>query len=296
MTQLVVDGKLDLSTHRWKTILDITGENSLIGFNCNNCLQQQLNSKNEMSNLMSEKKISDLKYYESLCSDLSFLVKRHNISSGKNENIPTENKNASNETNKIIPDLFKKLKPTQPTTELPSNSNNDIFQNMSHQDVEHEKIYSIHVSKFPAGTTTSDISEMIISKSKVKNPNLFNVEMVFNRKFNFFKRKYNSFKISTLKKSLFEEIMKDEIWNPLYTARMFEDRSGMKKVKVFSQTKQRSKPDPKLSSKAPNNKKQRIPSEKPKHRFQEYHLKKEIIIHAKMITSRIDITQVKIQL
>lgn len=56
MFQLIKNNELIFNENGWKFLLEITGKNSLIGFNCHNCLKLQHDNQNQLTDLMSQKK------------------------------------------------------------------------------------------------------------------------------------------------------------------------------------------------------------------------------------------------
>lgn len=139
-------------------------------------------------------------------------------------------------------------------------------------------VYSVHVSKFPIGTSPGDISTIILEKSKIDNPDVFKIETM-RTKIRFWNKKFVSFKISTLQKEYYDVIIEKNLWGPEHTVRDFEDRSGMKHIvksideKVPSKTKKSKKPavpEPKQKKSDNVNKLKNVKSHKqPKHHIKQ---------------------------
>lgn len=82
---------------------------------------------------------------------------------------------------------------------------------------ENKSIYEIHLSEFDIGTTIDDIVRYIMQRTTIIMPDLFNVEMLpIEKKID---RESVSFKISTLKRNIYNEIMNQAIWSPNFVAR-----------------------------------------------------------------------------
>lgn len=82
------------------------------------------------------------------------------------------------------------------------------------------KVFEIHVSKFPVNTSTEDIVNIIMENTTLAVADGFNVELLSSQK-NAKERNTVSFKVSTLKRQIFDEIIKEETWAPNYKARKF---------------------------------------------------------------------------
>lgn len=70
--------------------------------------------------------------------------------------------------------------------------------------------YEIYVAKFAVGTTVSDIVEHVMKNTSIINPEAFKVEICNSNS------DYIAFKVSTLNKEPYDEIM--NIWSPYYVA------------------------------------------------------------------------------
>lgn len=85
-------------------------------------------------------------------------------------------------------------------------------------------IYQIYVSKFKNDTTPDKIIKHVITKSLVKDQDLFSVEMLVKPKEKVQKLSYVSFKITTCSENVYDAIMNEEIWAPNFTAAPFMDQ------------------------------------------------------------------------
>lgn len=87
---------------------------------------------------------------------------------------------------------------------------------------DNKSVYEIHVSKFHMDTKESDIEKHICEKLKIK-ADLVKVEKIMSKNFGTrMERKYISFKIITLKKQIFKNIMDENVWLPHFKVREFK--------------------------------------------------------------------------
>lgn len=103
------------------------------------------------------------------------------------------------------------------------NDNNGLFKNSKlkppvKQISQGNGIFEIHVSKFASEVDESDISEHIMQNTTVLVPELYTIEELKSQKDN---RLYKSFKITTLKKHVYDEIINEQLWAPEFKARNF---------------------------------------------------------------------------
>lgn len=79
-------------------------------------------------------------------------------------------------------------------------------------------IFSIHVSKFEANTTTGDIVQRILSGTQL-TADTFCVEKLYSRRNK--TKKHTSFKISMCSKAVHDQIIDKKLWEPDFIAREF---------------------------------------------------------------------------
>ena len=99
-------------------------------------------------------------------------------------------------------------------------------------------VHEIYVSKFKNDTTTEKIIQHVITKSTVKNRDLFSVELLAKPNGNVQKLSYVSFKITTCSETVYEAILKEEIWAPNFTAAPFSKQKLQSKNANENKSKQ----------------------------------------------------------
>lgn len=87
---------------------------------------------------------------------------------------------------------------------------------------DNRSIYEIHVGNFDINITTENIQQHIMERTEILVPDMFKVEPMRSR---YNKSDIATFKITTLSKQVYTQIMDTKLWEPLYTARDFEQRS-----------------------------------------------------------------------
>lgn len=80
--------------------------------------------------------------------------------------------------------------------------------------------YEIYVAKFPCGTKCQDIEQHIMQNTSTISNESFKIEEIYTKKQT--QPSYVAFKITTLRKNLYNEIM--NIWTPHYKAREYRQR------------------------------------------------------------------------
>lgn len=85
--------------------------------------------------------------------------------------------------------------------------------------------YEIYVSKFKNTTTAQNIVQHIIGKSNIKDRDLFSVELMVKQKEKIPKLSYVSFKITTCSSKVNDELLKEEIWAPHFSAVPFSSQN-----------------------------------------------------------------------
>lgn len=112
-------------------------------------------------------------------------------------------------------------------TEYPKNGVNDyggMLKPPPSNRMNDKGIYEIHISKFHAETTERSIEEFITNKTSINNDH-FMVE-----KLNGFRDKnYASFKVTTLKESVYMMIIDSRLWSPVFKARDFQNKTMIRK-------------------------------------------------------------------
>lgn len=82
-------------------------------------------------------------------------------------------------------------------------------------------VFEIHISKFRNDTSEESISEYILERSSIKDPNLFTVELLVKRNEDVKRKKHVSFKVTTLRHKVYEILMDERLWAPNFSARDF---------------------------------------------------------------------------
>lgn len=206
----------------------LTGADSVIAFNCIKCKNDISTYHKQINDLKSEITISNMKH-----DQLKIVMKEQldeliatKLDYHLNKSIlkPCCKNDSSNNAEIVNSEPASKNDINVNTnTNMKSNTKaTKSFMKLKNQD---RTVYSIHVSKFPTSFKPEDITNLLINKSNIDNPDYFKVELMISRKRRYFKNKYASFKVSTLKKEVRDEILKQDIWCPNYSAREFEDRA-----------------------------------------------------------------------
>lgn len=99
-------------------------------------------------------------------------------------------------------------------------------------------IYEIYVSKFKNDTTTEGIVQHVMSKSTVKDRDLFCVDLLTKSKEDVGKLSYVSFKITTCSEKAYEAILKEDVWAPKFTAVPFSKQKPQTKQNKENKQKQ----------------------------------------------------------
>lgn len=94
-------------------------------------------------------------------------------------------------------------------------------------------VYSIHVSKFPLDMTPDGIIAYITSKDGNLKADSFQVHLLPNGKRKKTPRQHLSFKISTLNRSVYDQILNNNLWAPEFTARVFQKEKTTQKLHRF---------------------------------------------------------------
>lgn len=84
-----------------------------------------------------------------------------------------------------------------------------------------KSVYMIHISKFDSSQKTEQIEQHIMNNTTIINPDSFNIERLENNSYDKSKSKSVTFKLTTLKKQVYDEIMNKTLWEPKYKARDF---------------------------------------------------------------------------
>lgn len=113
--------------------------------------------------------------------------------------------------------------------------------------------YEIYISKFKNDTTADKIAQHVISKSTVKDRDLFSVELMTKEKVK--KLSYVSFKIVTCSENAYEAILKEDVWAPNFTAVPFskqkpQTKNGNENKKKQSQLQTPIRNNPRRSEKS----------------------------------------------
>lgn len=255
------DGTVQLSEVRWSAIQCVTGPSSIISFTCTKCSNEISNNLQVVNELKTQLTLWEMKY-----DALNNLLKEQRdelIAVKLDQNL---NSTISSQNIEIPSMSFVNTQPRRARINKTDTNNNEQDKEIKNKTTDsianeqiklktrkHEKsVFSIHVSRFPIDTKPETVTELIINKTSIDNPDLFKVE-IMNKNRRFMKSKYASFKISTLKKEMFNEIMNEDIWQPDYLAREFEDRVGARQLKNEINKSKTNKLDKK--SKKPENKK-----------------------------------------
>lgn len=82
------------------------------------------------------------------------------------------------------------------------------------------EIYEIHLSKFHTSTNETDIETHIMEKTKIKYPHTFKITTLRSKN-DEKNEKYITFKVTTLNREVYEQIMNEKIWKPDFEARDF---------------------------------------------------------------------------
>lgn len=103
-------------------------------------------------------------------------------------------------------------------------------------------VFEIHVSKFDNEYTENDLIEHIMQNTTIVVAEVFTVEALMSQNQSD-ERGYKSFKITTLKKQIYDEIMDESLWAPEFTARNFvsEKSSNWPKKSTQNQFTKRNK-------------------------------------------------------
>lgn len=90
-------------------------------------------------------------------------------------------------------------------------------------------VFSIYVSKFDPSTNCDEIKQHIIDSIQSISCDSFTVEMLIGLNENIEKKTYVSFKITTLRRSIYEKIIDKNIWEPNFQAKCFDLNATNKK-------------------------------------------------------------------
>lgn len=114
-----------------------------------------------------------------------------------------------------------------------------------------KSVYEIYVSKFDTSVTCDNIASHIIDNTPINSNDSFNVTPLITTQEELERKNYIAFKITTLKREIYEMILNKTIWSPHYEAKMFYDKSkrgnGAKNVK-FEEKKFATPSKPKRNS------------------------------------------------
>lgn len=98
-------------------------------------------------------------------------------------------------------------------------ANDDVIPTHLKKPSDKKSVYSVHISRFEMGTKSDQIIQRIMSKTSL-NINVFSVEELTNQKRT---RNFVNFKISTVNKDVFDEIMNEKLWSPEFVAREYRE-------------------------------------------------------------------------
>ena len=148
------------------------------------------------------------------------------ILKGKNikDSEPGTSSSASIETPNLKPPEIE-MKPKQPSSAVKPLSNLKppaINTNQSSLDDDRADKFAIYVSRFHPKTKCEDISNHIIAKTSVSDSSLFSITNLLKRRVNFKHIHFLSFKIETTDKSIYDEILNENIWGPNFKAIPFD--------------------------------------------------------------------------
>lgn len=112
-----------------------------------------------------------------------------------------------------------------------ANNNNNIkkLKPPKEENQREKGLYEIFISKFATETTEKQIEEHIIDNTNI-NKDTFKIEKLISKKEEN-KKKYVSFKISTFKKEIYNEIIDEKLWAPEFNARDYVE-SFKKKIQI----------------------------------------------------------------
>lgn len=108
-------------------------------------------------------------------------------------------------------------------TEVGGNANKSLLKPPKEKATTDDRaIYEIHVGNFHTDMIPKTIEAHIMANTEIVMPELFKVEQMRSR---FDKSDYATFKITTLNKQTYTQIMDTKLWEPEYTAHDFVQRS-----------------------------------------------------------------------
>lgn len=148
-----------------------------------------------------------------------------------------------NDTNGLNAGASSFMPQSTTTTTIPS-SVNVLSSNELEPPVEIIKpkpfrsFHQIYVSKFKNDTTAERIIQHVINKSTIKNRELFSVELMAKPNGNVQKLSYVSFKITTCSESVYEAILKEDVWAPNFKATAFSKQKSQTKYANENKPKQ----------------------------------------------------------
>lgn len=112
-------------------------------------------------------------------------------------------------------------------TLIPNAATKSSSVNQSNRN-DNDNKFEIYVTKFNPKHTCDDIEQYIVNKTSLK-ADQFSVKLLLHRKLKIEKMTFVSFKITTLKRDVFEIIMNDTLWAPHFKASLFSSKKTTSK-------------------------------------------------------------------